>query len=67
VFLVSSTQAVLERAIPQKGPASHPAPQARLANTYNIDLDYIQKSPDLNKYRPTLDGMYQHFSELLPK
>jgi hypothetical protein len=67
-FMVTSTQAVLEKVLPpQRGSATHPAPQERLDKAYQTSIAYIQAQPDGARYKASIDGVYQHFADLLPK
>jgi hypothetical protein len=66
-FMVSSTQAIFEKILPTQGSDTHPAPRERLTSAYEANLRFIQQSPDMTKYKATLDGVYEHFGSLVPK
>ena len=66
-FMVTSTQAIFEKILPSQGTTTHPAPKERLTSAYEANLRLIQQSPDMAKYKATLDGVYEHFGSLVPK
>jgi|HubBroStandDraft_5_1064220.scaffolds.fasta_scaffold00372_11 hypothetical protein len=65
-FMVSSTQAIFQKVLPAQT-ITHPAPKERLTNAYDTDLKFIERSPDMARYKVTLDGVYDHFGSLVPK
>jgi hypothetical protein len=68
VFLVASTQGVLENVLRQSGKMlGHPASSDRLRKAYALASSYVASSPNRTRYQDTLDGVLEHFLEVLPK
>jgi hypothetical protein len=65
-FMVSSTQAIFQKVLPAQT-ITHPAPKERLTNAYDTNLKFIGRSPDMARYKATLDAVYEHFGSLVPK
>ena len=68
VFLVASTQGVLENVLRPSGlMLGHPASSDRLQKAHTLVLSFIGSSPREARYRDTLDGVLAHFLAVLPK
>jgi hypothetical protein len=66
-FLVSSAQAIFQKVLPAQGTITHPAPKERLTGAYETNLRFIERSPDMARYKATLGGVYEHFGSLVLK
>jgi hypothetical protein len=64
-FVVISTQAVLEKVVPEHGTQTHPSSAKRLFDAYQIGLRSIVGSAQAEQYKATLSAVYSHFAQLL--
>jgi hypothetical protein len=62
VFVVSSTQAVLDTFLPNpKASANHPSPAERMADAYDAGIHLVQGLPNAKRYSDTLTVVFEHF------